>query len=179
MKVKEDRDVVFPDIWNEYYPKLTVYLQTTYTGLDTEDMVQEILEKVYRNFHTYNPRFSFNTWIYSIARNCAVDSFRKRNSRLKTLLAVKEREILVFSVKNKSPEKISIDKDIKEGIASFIKSLPEKEREIMYLKFYEELTYKEISRILKMPAGTVKYHVHSIKIKVGNFYTNQFGEKYE
>ncbi len=167
------------DIWNEFYPKLTVYLKTTYTGIDIEDMVQEILEKVYRKFHTYDPRFSFNTWIYSIARNCVVDSFRKRSSRLKTLSAVKERELHVSSVKNKSPEEISIDKDIKEGIASFIKSLPDKEREIMYLKFYEALTYKEISRILKMPAGTVKYLVHTIKKKAEKFYREQYGDEYE
>ena len=171
------RETVFNDIWKEYYPKLTVYIKTTYSLIETEDVVQEILLKVYNNLHRYNPLYSFNTWIYSITKNCVIDSFRKDSSLLKVLAAVKA-EAGSRPFYNESPEEMLIKLEVKAGLAECIESLPERERQISYLKFYEGLTYKEISKIVGIPVGTAKYLIHNIKKKVEAVYEKQYGEKY-
>ncbi|MCK5200026.1 MAG: sigma-70 family RNA polymerase sigma factor [Spirochaetales bacterium] len=176
--VTNKREIVFNDIWEEYYPKLTVYIKTTYSLTETEDIVQEILLKVYSNLHRYNPLYSFNTWIYSIAKNCAVDSFRKKSNSSKVLEAVINEAGLNYLYNNESPEKLLIKKEVKTELAECIENLPETERQIAFLKFYEGLTYKEISKIVEIPVGTLKYIVHNIKKKVETYYGKQFEEKY-
>jgi RNA polymerase sigma-70 factor (ECF subfamily) len=172
------REAVFNDIWKEFYPKLTVYIKATYPGTETEDIVQEILLKVYSNLHRYNPLYSFNTWIYSIARNCAVDSYRNTTALLKAVAADKNKSGYNSDINNNTPEKIYIKDEIKTGLAACIKNLSEKERHISYLKFYEELIYKEISKIMEIPVGTLKYLVHNMKKKIEAFYRKQYGEQY-
>ena len=172
------RETVFNDIWKEYYPKLTVYLNTAYFLSDTEDVVQEILLKVYNNLHRYNPIYSFNTWIYSIAKNCAVDSFRKNLITSKVLTAVISDVGIISLNNNETPEKLLIKREIQTCVAECIKNLPERERQITFLKFYEGLSYKEISKIVEIPVGTLKYLVHKIKKKVETYYGEQYGEQY-
>ncbi len=170
------RETFFDDIWEEYYPKLTVYLKTTYPGVETEDVVQDIMLKVYKNLHNYNPLYSFNTWIYSIARNCAVDSFRKKSVLINTLSAVKSEAVSRSLNDNETPEKLLLKSEVKTGIEECISTLPRRERQISFLKFYEDLTYKEISKIMDIPVGTLKYLVHNIKKNIETHYNNQFGE---
>lgn len=172
------RETDFNDIWKEYYPKLTVYLKTIYPGVDTEDIVQEILLKVFRTLHRYNPYYSFNTWIYSIARNSALDSLRKSSVSLKVLTSVRSEARQKLMYDNETPEELFIKGEVKTGIAECIENLPETERQISFLKFYEGLTYKEISNILGVPVGTLKYLVHNIKKKVEAHYYKQYGEVY-
>ncbi len=172
------REILFNDIWEEYYPKLTVYLNTTYPEADTEDLVQDIMLKVYNNLSRYNPLYSFNTWIYSIAKNCAVDSFRKKSSSNNLITAVRS-ELVSKSFKNsETPEDLSLKREEKTGIAEWIQNLPERERKITFLKFYEDLTYREISRIMGIPVGTIKYLVHKIKKNIETSYNKQYGDSY-
>ena len=172
------REILFNDIWEEYYPKLTVYLNTTYPEADTEDLVQDIMLKVYNNLSRYNPLYSFNTWIYSIARNCAVDSFRKKSSSNNLITAVRSELVSKFVNDSENPENLSLKREEKTGIAEWIQNLPERERKITFLKFYEDLTYREISRIMGIPVGTIKYLVHKIKKNIETSYNKQYGESY-
>ncbi len=170
----EKRKTVFNDIWKEYYPKLTVYLNTTYPGTETEDVVQDIMLKVYNNLHKYNPFYSFNTWIYSIARNSATDSLRKNLNSLKVLTAAKSEAGCKALYDNETPEELSLSGEIKTGIAKCIETLPERERQITFLKYCEGLSYKEISKIMEIPVGTLKYLVHNIKKNVEVHYNKQY-----
>jgi len=172
------RETVFNDIWKEYYPKLTVYLNTAYFLSDTEDLVQEILIKVHNNLHKYNPLYSFNTWIYSIAGNSVKDLLRKNSVSLKMLTAVRAEASHKPLYNNETPEELFLRGEVKTGIKECIGNLPERERQISFLKFYEGLTYKEISKILEIPVGTIKYLVHNIKKNIETHYNKQYGESY-
>ncbi len=169
------REILFNDIWEEYYPKLTVYLNTTYPGVETEDVMQNIMLKVYNNLNSYNPLYSFNTWIYSIARNSAVDLLRKKSVLNNMLAAVKSEAVYISINDNKTPEELLLKREVKTEIEEWIKKLPERERQISFLKFYEDLTYREISKIMDIPVGTIKYLVHNIKKKIETQYNKQYG----
>ena len=136
------RETLFNDIWEEYYPKLTVYLKTAYPGTETEDLVQDIMLKVYKNLHSYNPLYSFNTWIYTIARNCAVDSFRKKYVLINTLSVENSDAVSKSLNDNETPEKLSLKSEVKTGIEECISTLPRRERQISYLQFLTNFIYK-------------------------------------
>ena len=165
---------LFDEIWAEYYPKITVFLRTSFGVGSPEDLVQEIMLKVFKNLGSYSPAYSFNTWIYSIARNHAIDAMKKEDTARRTMKAVR-REAETSPWSGQTPETILLDKQLRLDIAGYIENLPGIEREISFLKFHENLKYKQISRITGIPAGTVKYHVHNIKSKFADYY----GEHYE
>ena len=175
-ELSEDKETSFETVWNEYYPKLTVFLQTSFGFSDTEDLVQNIMIKIFRKLDSFNPAYSLSTWIFSIARNSALDEFRK-SKRMSSSLEILKSELLVKdkTVESRTPESLFLQKEQNSFLDLFIKKLPQTEREITYLRFYEELQYSEISRITGIPSGTVKYSVHVIKNKLKKHY----GEHYE
>ena len=164
----------FEDIWEEYYPKLTVYLRTSFHFSETDDLVQDIMMKVYSNINKYRPSTSFNTWIYSIARNHAIDQLR-RNTTQNNMLERVRSDAAVSSQAAVNTETRVLRKELKSDIALFIDSLPDNERQVSFLKYYEELGYRDISRITGIPVGTIKYHIHNVKRKFSDYY----GENYE
>ncbi len=166
---------IFEKIWFEYYPKLTVYIQITFNISDYEDLVQEIMLKVFKNLSGYNPVFSFNTWIFSIARNHVIDNLKKAATAEKTVSRLKSDYNSIEFTKYGSPESLQLREVLKKDIQLFIERLPAPERQISYLRFYEELKYSEISKITEIPEGSVKSHVHNIRKKLKQYY----GDEYE
>ena len=164
----------FEEIWQEYYPKLTVFLRTSFHFEETDDLVQEIMLKIYSKMETYKPAWSLNTWIYSIARNHAIDSIKKSSSRLRMVENVRAEAVLADN-HSVSTETLVLEKELKESVAVFIAGLPENERQVSFLKYYGEMDYREISRVTGLPVGTIKYLVHRIKMKFAEYY----GEHYE
>lgn len=166
---------IFERIWSEYYPKIMVFIQVSFNISDSEDLVQEIMLKVYKNLSDYNPVFSFNTWIFKIARNHVIDRLKKSATEERTIRSLKSDYNISEFNKYGSPESLQLKEVLKKDIQIFIEKLPTPERQVSYLRFYEELKYPEISRITGMPVGTVKSHVHNIRKKLKNYY----GDEYE
>ena len=153
-------------VWTEYYARLVVFVSLFFRGTrvdsskECEDVVQEIMEKVVLNLHRYNPRYSFNTWIYSIARNHCRDVTRKRTVRSRVATTI---EVESLAARTEGPEELLVRKEEERITERFMASLSEGERQVAFLRFSEGMTYEEIGRILGMPSGTVKYRIHEIR----------------
>jgi RNA polymerase sigma-70 factor (ECF subfamily) len=153
------REEKFERIWDRYYRPLVVFCGSfshLLTG-EAEDMAQEVLVKVYRSLDTYDSAYSMNTWIYRIARNHCIDTVRKyiRNRAVPLSRAVES--------PRPGPEKTALTAEELELVESFLGSLERNDRQIAFLRFYEDFKYREISDVLDIPAGTVKYRVHEIR----------------
>ena len=166
----------FDEIWKDYYQRLSVYCRKSF-GLsedDTEDMVQEILLKVYKNRAAYSKKYSFSTWIYTVARNTCIDFLRKIQNFHTT--GFEEEKIVQFpDRKTPTPEDAAADNELRTYIADFIEGLSSEDRELVHLKMYEELPYREIAAIIGLPEGTAKYRIHAIRKQLRQF----LGETYE
>jgi len=174
----ENQDLQFPAIWSDYYPRLSVYLRRVFGIIaqeDREELIQEILLKVYRNLSRYNKKYALSTWVYLIARNCSIDFLRKRKRR--TLLA-ENPAYENFADKDPAarararntvyerPDPVAEDflkKEEREAVRRALKSLDRKDRNIVFLRYYEELSCRDIGKILKLPEGTVKSRFHRIR----------------
>jgi len=137
-----------------YEKKMMRYAKRFLFGYeDAEDLVQIIFIKAYTNIKSFDTSQKFNSWIYRIAHNECINAIKK-----------KKREPLSFfsfdsvfphpAAKQQSDSEI-IYKEIKEEVCEYLKNLEPKYREPVILYFIEELSYKEISDIMKIPTATV------------------------
>ncbi|RMD98148.1 MAG: sigma-70 family RNA polymerase sigma factor [Calditrichaeota bacterium] len=134
-----------------------------------EDILQETFLRVYRNRHAYRRVAKFSTWIYTIAGNLARTELRKRKRRrLFSLsdLGVEEDKDYEVSDEEFNPEAHvdSIFHD--EIIQKEINRLSPKFREVIILRDIQELSYDEISKILRVPIGTVKSRVNRARLRL-------------
>jgi len=135
---------------------------------EAEDIVQDTFVRLYRNRHSYRRIARFSTWIYTIAGNLAKTELRKRKGR--RLLAISQLgcEDKDFEIEDSAfdPEQ-EVDGTMKGAIIQReIDNLPPKFREVIILRDVQELSYEEISEIIKAPLGTVKSRVNRARLRL-------------
>jgi RNA polymerase sigma-70 factor (ECF subfamily) len=133
---------------------------------EIDDLLQNIFIKVYLNLNDYNHDLKFSSWIYRIAHNEIIDNYRKTKARPQTIELNPEYDYLKnlkseFNLIDEIDQKLSADK-----ITAIINSLEEKLKEIIFLRFFADKDYFEISDILKIPAGTVASRLNKAKAEL-------------
>ncbi len=135
---------------------------------ESEDIVQETFLRVFRNKHAYRKVAKFSTWIYTIAGNLAKTELRKRKKR--NLFSISdigyEDKDYEISDESLSPEKAVNTNMYDEIIQKEIQNLSPKFREVIILRDIQELSYEEISKIIKIPIGTVKSRVNRARLRL-------------
>jgi RNA polymerase sigma-70 factor, ECF subfamily len=154
------------EIWYGYYAKLTVYVRTfaRFRYEDVQDLVQEIFVKIFSALDRYNPQYTLNTWIYSIARNHCIDTIKNLKSEHRT--AEKIKRLIQPGTGAEGPESEFLRGEAAEEIRSFIAELGETDRQICFLRFYEGLKLSEIAAVIGEPVGTVKYRAYQVREKL-------------
>jgi len=127
-----------------------------------EDLLQETFVRLWLNRHSYREIAKFSTWIYTIAGNLAKTELRRLRIRRWISLSGnnpedKPRE---FPDENSDPQGDLEQKTKRRRINQEIQKLPLVFREVIILRDMQELSYEEISSILKIPLGTVKSRVN-------------------
>lgn len=118
---------------------------------DAEDLTEQVFIKVWKNLKNYKDTgVPFEAWVFKIARNKVIDFYRTRKNQ------VSLNEILGWKDDNLDVEAIIEEKLTKEIVLRALKKIPGTYREIMTLKFIEELENTEISEILGKPVVMVE-----------------------
>jgi len=128
---------------------------------DADDILQEVFLKAYLHLNDFDKKLKFSSWIYRIAHNQAISTFRKINIRPSIELTDLEpwQELLLDSCPG-----VQMDQNIlKEKTSAVLDGLDPKYREILVLKYFEEKDYNEMSDILKKPMGTIATLVNRAK----------------
>ena len=157
------RQKLFDDIWRVYHKRLLFFIRNIVQN-EAEDLLQEIMLKIYQNLEKYNPFYSFNTWIYAITRNHCINFLNKRKLATRSLDIIGEN--MPSGIGNITPEKQLIDKEISVQIEGILSGFESEFREIAYLRFYEGLTCQNIAKIMNLPNGTVKSRLHTMRLKI-------------
>jgi len=114
-----------------------------------DDIAQEALVRAYVASGSFLGLSKFSTWLFRIAYNCYIDHCRK--SRL---------EEAPLQAAESVPAADGADRSFRyQQLYLALERLPEKERAAIALFYFEDRSIKEISSILQMPQGTVKYHL--------------------
>ena len=113
----------------------------------SEDIMQDTYLTMLEKIHSFKQNTSVKSWLTTIARNKALNEYKRRKRELK--LDITEDED-IFGHTESSSEKELIVREI-------LKELNEIERDIVIYKILGDLTFKEIAKILEMPQGTVSW----------------------
>ncbi|MGL4632169.1 MAG: RNA polymerase sigma factor [Leadbetterella sp.] len=132
---------------------------------DADDVTQETFIKIWRNLDKYRGEAKLYTWIYKIATNESFTFLRKNKKGLS--VSFDQDEGLSNTIPDTEPHILLDGENIAEKLKNAIETLSEKQRVIFNLKYYEELTYEEISEIIEISVGGLKsmYHLAVKKIE--------------
>ncbi len=160
----------FQVFWEAYYKKLHVFAGS-YRGLpggERDDAVVEALITAYQAIGSYDPGRPLAPWVYRVAANRFSDAVR-RAGRVSTLaigpVAAGSRSAMESIDPPASGDlaEESVDRDLVERFRLAINELPEGDRRIAMLRFYEDMSAAEIGKALGIPAGTVRWRIHAIR----------------
>lgn len=127
---------------------------------DADDALQNTFIKCWKNIDGFRKESTLFTWLYSIATNEALMVIRKRNQLAETPI-----EEIATILSNSSEGNTYFDGDEAETLLqNAIQQLPEKQRTVFLLKYYDELTYEEIGEITGTSVGALKAsYFHAVK----------------
>ncbi len=155
LEVQKGRHEAFAILYERYEQKMLRYgRRFLYTYEDLEDAVQEVFIKTYKNIKSFNVEKKFSTWLYRVAHNTFINVIKKNGREPVSFF---DFDTLV-NIPNKTTETLEDDflkAENKESIIEMMKKMAPKYREALILFYFEELGYKEIAEILKIPVSTV------------------------
>lgn len=140
--------------WADVYNYL---LKRTKSENDAEDIAIQTFSKAFDKLDTYKEEFTFKTWLITIAKNVHIDLTRKKNISITTDTS-KEQEAKVYLVadENPTPEDKIINEQKLAKLLRDIKQLKPKYQEVIQLRYFQEMSYKEISLEIDEPMNNVK-----------------------
>lgn len=140
--------------WNSVYG---FQLQRVGNEHDAEDITIETFSKAFDKISTFDEKYKFGTWLISISKNIQIDKNRRKNASIRgrTTDATPE-QVKKIADNNPSPEDKLITEQNLAELLQFIKQLKPHYQEIINLRYFQEMTYNEISETLEEPLSTVK-----------------------
>jgi RNA polymerase sigma-70 factor (ECF subfamily) len=143
---------------------------------EAEDISQEAFLRSYQALSRFNPKYKFSTWLYQVTLNIIRDRFKKKKIKSISLDAPinsdKSNYYHQTSDTTHNPEAILANREKEEYIQQAIFSLPLKYREVIVLRHLKDLSYIEISSILKIPTGTVKVRIYRAREQLRDMLKN-------
>ena len=157
----ESKNRLFEYIWKKFHKKLSYYVYRNFhfNLFETDEIVQEIMIKIFNNIERFNPEYSFNTWIYSITRNYCKDLLKRKCTEI-------NQDINEFPDVTHECYGLLEKKDTKCIVRRYLEGLDTTDREMLYLRYYESMSLSIISDILGIPEGTVKSRLFYLKKKM-------------
>jgi RNA polymerase sigma-70 factor, ECF subfamily len=157
-KAKKKDQVAFTYLldyfWNEVYGFM---LKRTENETDAEDITIETFSKAFDKIGSYNPEFQFNTWLIAIAKNVHIDLLRKKKSTHFVEITDNEDQ-QAYNVADTTPsaeDELITEQNLSQ-LLQFIKQLKPHYQEVIQLRYFQELSYQEISEQLDEPLNNVK-----------------------
>jgi RNA polymerase sigma-70 factor (ECF subfamily) len=162
-----------PEAWQELVVSqhrriYAICYRFTGSGTDAEDLTQDVFLKLYRNLASFDvERGSFQTWITTLARNLLVDHFRRtRLERASDSLDASfsgddDGATLADRLADMRPsqEAQAAGMELRVRIQQALAQLSPELREAVILRDLEDMDYKEIAQVLRIPEGTVKSRI--------------------
>lgn len=124
---------------------------------DAEDITIQTFSKAFDNIDKFNEEYQFKTWLIAISKNVLFDFLRKKQN-LVSVKITKEQQEKVYRIVDDSPtpEDTIIREQNLAKLLRDIKQLKPKYQKIIHLRFFQELSYKEIAEVTNEPLNNVK-----------------------
>ncbi len=163
------REQGFRQLMSKYQERLYWHVRRMVkTHEDADDVLQNTFVKVYRNLDKYRSDSKLYTWLYRIATNESLNHFRKIERNKSISLDDESSNIYGLESDNYFD---GTEAQIK--LASAINTLPEKQKIVFNLRYYDEMPYKDMSEVLSTSVGALKASYHLAVKKIEKIITHE------
>lgn len=123
-----------------------------------EDVTQEVFVKVWKNMKKIDKNKSFKSWLYTVAKNSALDYLKKRQSLPFSRFEVEGKNVLAEKLADASrlPDTMAQNAESSIILSRAIAALSEKYRQVMTMYYYNYFNFREIAELLGEPINTIK-----------------------
>jgi len=135
---------------------------------DADDLLQETFVKIYKNIGNFNGDSKLYSWIYRIATNESI-SFLKKKART---LRIEDEALQTKMVENLQSDVYFEGDDIQIKLQKAIALLPEKQRIVFNMRYFDEIKYEDLSEILETSVGALKASYHHAAKKIEEYITH-------
>lgn len=144
----------FAERYKQFFPRLFAYVYGRIQNAQAaEDIVSEVFERVLLKAHSLRNEEAFGTWIFTIARNLMASHGRKQ-ARQGSLV---DSDLLsTLAASSASVEGLVLQREEVAAILEHLRTFPQREQEIIALKFDAELSNRQIAKILGISEGNVR-----------------------
>ena len=139
-----------------YEPKMARYARRfLFATDDAKDLLQEIFIKTYVNIRSFDLDRRFSPWIYRIAHNEFVNALKKKKKERDTISLFFVDVLFPHPIAKEAADDEATRRELKEVLEGSLDKLDSKYREPLILYYLEDMDYKEIAEILRIPVSTV------------------------
>ncbi len=149
-------------LYSQYGDKIRAYIQSRVRNRhDAEDLFSNVFLKITEHIENYDPeKAAYSTWVYTITQNTVRDYFRRSMGRQDTEL----NEDLPLPDLHADVEGKLLRDETLQTLANALEKLPQRERDIIILRFYKGLSPKEIADAMDISYASVRY-LQSVTLK--------------
>ena len=136
-------------------PMYAFFYRMSFSQSQSEDLTQNVFERVIRYRSSFKPQNSFKSWIYQIARNVRADYYRQNKLKYSEEQSLQELQIASASFL----EKMDYEEQL-QNLEQALSKLNDEQREILLLTRFQKLKYAEVAQLMNCTEGAVKVKVH-------------------
>ncbi|MGB3775201.1 MAG: RNA polymerase sigma factor [Leeuwenhoekiella sp.] len=158
---KTQLQIQFDNLVKDYKERLYWHIRRMVVSHDdADDVLQNTFIKVYKNLDKFKGDSQLFTWLYRIATNESLTFLKKKARRLQ----VNDEQLQSQLTANLKSDPYFDGDAAQEKLQNAINTLPQRQKQVFLLKYYDELPYTEIANILEISVGSLKasYH-HAVK----------------
>lgn len=157
-EIMSGNSVAFATLMALYQKRVeAVGMRFFHNNADTEDFVQEVFLKVFKNLSTFNGQSKFSTWLTKIAFTTAIDSAKTR----KDVENLSNEDEICSNIDD--PEEENLKAATRQAVQEAIRELPEQYGQCLELYFFLGMNYEDISETTGVPVNTIKSHIFRAK----------------
>ncbi|MGW9686660.1 RNA polymerase sigma factor [Flagellimonas sp. 2504JD1-5] len=164
LKQKESQARAFEVLVNTYKERLYWHIRRIVLNHDdADDVLQNTFIKVYRNIDGFKGDSKLYSWMYRIATNESLTFLKQKSKKM----GVSDEELKMSMIENLQSDVYFEGTEIQLKLQKAMATLPDKQKLVFTMKYYQEMKYEEISEVLETSVGALKasYHLAVKKIE--------------
>ncbi|AUC80997.1 RNA polymerase sigma factor [Lacinutrix sp. Bg11-31] len=164
LQAKGNKDAAFRELVAQYKERLYWHIRNILKSHDdADDALQNTFIKVYRSIDGFKGESKLYSWLYRIATNEAITLINKNAKRLQ----ITNQEAQDLAINNMESDVYFEGDAIQLKLQKAIATLPEKQQMVFNMKYFQDIKYKEMSKILDTSEGALKasYHIATKKVE--------------
>jgi RNA polymerase sigma-70 factor (ECF subfamily) len=168
-KAKANDQLAFNTLFNKYWDPIYAFLLSRTADTNkAEELALETFSKAFDRIDSFDQKLSFVSWIMTIAKNHHIDKFRSSKKQSENIDQISDLDSKELSSYELSPEELLISDQNLDFVLLQIKSLKEDYRTILKLRYFDDLSLKQIEDFLNEPASTVRVKLFRAKKMLAN-----------